>query len=235
MNSPIKISLLPLALLGLTFPAFAQDAEQVTLRFLSFPKNAAPQPVELLIGKGEILEVKTPTNALSDPYKVNRLAAWSVGKLGPAIDKEGNPIFTSYGSAPSLASANQLILLIRKGKENADGLEVIPMDNGLRNFGGGQFFFMNATKVDIAGVLGGTKFVLKPGQRTIIAPKETKKRESTGATQLFTEFYFRMEDEARPFFSSTWPANNRARSMVFFYHDPHNNRLRMHTIRDYLP
>jgi hypothetical protein len=231
----MKISLLPLALLGFAFPASAQNAEQVTLRFLSFPKNAAPQPVELLIGEGESMEVKTPTNALSEPYKVNRLTAWSVGKFETAIDKDAEPVFTSYGSAPSLASSNQLILLIRKGKENKDGMKVIPMDNNTRHFGGGQFFFMNATKVDIAGVLGGTKFVLKPGQRTIIAPKETKKRESTGATQFFTEFYFRKETEARPFFSSTWPANKKARSMVFFYHDPHNDRLRMHTIRDYLP
>ena len=36
-------------------------------------------------------------------------------------------------------------------------------------------------------------------------------------------------------FNSGAPANDKTRSMVFFYHDPHNERLRMHTIRDYLP
>lgn len=61
------------------------------------------------------------------------------------------------------------------------------------------------------------------------------RREGAAANQFFTEFFFRKEEEARPFFSSTWPANEKARSMVFFYHDTHNERLRMHTIRNYLP
>lgn len=231
----MKVALLPLCLLalGIGFPAFAQEPEQVTLRFLSFPKNASPQPVQLLIGEGEALEVKTPTNALSQPYKVKRLASWSFGKLEPAKSKDDKPSFTSYGSAPALSSSNQLILLIRKGKENKDGLRVIPMDNNTGNFGGGQFFFMNAAKVDIAGMLGGTKFALKPGTHTIIEPVELRKRE--GAEQIFTEFFFRKEDEARPFFSSSWPANKKARSMVFFYHDTTNERLRFHSIRDYIP
>ncbi|QTN32076.1 hypothetical protein HZ994_06940 [Akkermansiaceae bacterium] len=230
----MKFPVPALVLLAFASPLIAQEPE-VTLRFLSFPKNASPQPVELLLGEGETMEVKIPTNALSQPYKVKRLSAWAVGKMEPAGEADKPPSFTSYGSAPSLASPDQLILLIRNGKENSDGMRVIPMDNNTRSFGGGQFFFMNASKVDIAGDLGGTKFALKPGQRTIIAPKETKKRESTGANQFFTEFFFRKEEEARPFFSSTWPANDKARSMVFFYHDPHNERLRMHTIRDYIP
>ncbi len=235
MNFRMKPTVLPLALLALFSSVIAQEAEQVTLRFLSFPKSASPEPVELVIGGGETMEVKTPTNALSAPYKVKRLAAWSVGKLGPAIDKDGKPVFTSYGSAPSLASANQLILLIRDGKENKDGMRVVPIDLNTRNFGGGQFFFMNASKVDIAGMLGGTKFALKPGTHTIIEPKEMGQREGARPNLFFTEFFFRKETEARPFFSSTWPANKKARSMVFFYHDTHNERLRMHTIRDYLP
>jgi hypothetical protein len=233
----MKLHLLPLALFALCIgsPVIAQEAEQVTLRFLSFPKSASPQPVELVIGDGQTLEVKIPTNALSEPYKVKRLSSWSVGKLGPAIGKDGKPTFTSYGSAPALASANQLILLIRNGKENSEGMRVVPIDINTRNFGGGHFFFMNAAKVDIAGMLGGTKFALKPGTHTIIEPKEMNQREGGEPNQFFTEFFFRKETEARPFFSSSWPANKKARSMVFFYHDTKNERLRMHTIRDYLP
>jgi len=230
----MKFHILPLCLLALALPALAQEVPQVTLRFISFPKTTSPQPVELLLGEGETLEVKIPTNALSEPYKVKRLSTWAVGKLEPAKSEDEKPAFNSYGSAPALASSEQLILLIRNGKENADGMRVIPLDNNTRNFGGGQFFFMNASKVDIAGVLGGTKFALKPGTHTIIKPTETKKRKGAGSKLFFTEFFFRKEEEARPFFSSTWPANEKARSMVFFYHDPHNERLRMHTIRSYV-
>lgn len=46
----MKIPFLPLCLLALGTPLIAQEAEQVTLRFLSFPKSASPQPVEFLIG-----------------------------------------------------------------------------------------------------------------------------------------------------------------------------------------
>ena len=225
----------PIILLVLCARLLAQEAEQVTLRFLSFPKNADPQPVELLLGEGETLSVNTPTNALSEPYKVRSLSIWAVGKSEPAGGEEGKPAFTTFGSAPSIASSDQLILLIRNGKANADGMRVIPLDNKTGSFGGGQFFFMNAAKVDIAGMLGGTKFALTPGKHTIIKPAETTRREEGGAAQFFTEFYFRKDTEARPFFSSSWPANDKARSMVFFYHDLHNERLRMHTIRDYIP
>lgn len=231
----ISIHLLGVFLIALGSPLIAQEAEQVTLRFLSFPKNATPEPVELIIGEGEVLEVKTPTNALSQPYKVKRLATWSVGKLEPGKGENGKSAFTSYGSAASIASSDQIILLIRKGRENKDGMQVVPIDNNSNNFGGGKFFFMNAAKVDIAGMLGGTKFTLKPGNQTIIAPKEKTRREGTTSDSFFTEFYFRKGEEARPFFSSTWPHNEKARSMVFFYHDTTNDRLRMHTIRDYVP
>lgn len=231
----MKIPLLLLCLIALGTPLIAQEAEQVTLRFLSFPKSANPQPVELLLSEGETLTVKIPTNALSAPYKVKRLTTWAVGKTEPAANEEKTTSFTSYGSAPALASSDQLILLIRNGKENRDGMQMIVMDNSAKQFGGGQFFLMNAAEVDIAGMLGGTKFSLKPGKHKIIEPKEMIQREGGEANQFFTEFFFRKKTEARPFFSSTWPANKKARSMVFFYHDTHNKRLRMHTIRDYIP
>lgn len=219
----------------MVIPAVAQEAKMVNLRFISFPKNANPEPVELLIGPGETMEIKAPTNALSTPYQIKRLSTWSVGKMEPAKNAEEKPAFTSYGSAPSLASSSQIILLIRSGKENKDGMQVIPLDDQSNSFGGGQFFFMNAAKVDIAGMLGGTKFALKPGKFIIIKPTELKQREEGGKGLFFTEFFFRKDEEARPFFSSTWPHNEKARSMVFFHQDLTNKRLRMHTIRDYIP
>jgi hypothetical protein len=219
----------------MVIPAVAQEAKMVNLRFISFPKNANPEPVELLIGPDETMVIKAPTNALSTPYQIKRLSTWSVGKMEPAKNKEEIPAFTSYGSAPSLASSSQIILLIRSGKENKDGMQVIPLDDQSNSFGGGQFFFMNAAKVDIAGMLGGTKFALKPGKFIIIKPTELKQREEGGKGLFFTEFFFRKDEEARPFFSSTWPHNEKARSMVFFHQDLTNKRLRMHTIRDYIP
>ena len=199
-------------------PCSAQEGENVTLQFLSFPKSLDPKPVELLIGDGKTLEVEIPTNELSETHKVKRLSTWAVGKSD--IDKDGKPTFKVFGQAKALGSAKQLILLVRKGAENADGMEVIPIDNDIANFGGGKFLFMNAAKVDIAGEAGGVKFAIKPGAHTIIKPKA----DANGRT-FHAMFYFRKDNEVRPFFSSKWPISDKARNLIFFYHDPETGRL----------
>lgn len=210
------------------FPTHAQEAEQVTVQFVSFPKSPSPEPVELLLGEGKTIEVKIPSNTISEPYQVPAIATWAVGKT--EIGPEEKTIFKIYGQTPALGSKNQLIILVRKGANNAEGMEVIPIDYQNANFGGGKFLFMNTSKVDIAGEVGDEKFVIKPGARSIIKPES-----QDGAKTFHTMFYFRKDEEAKPFFSSKWPVNDKARSLVFFYHDPNNQRLRFHSIRNFLP
>lgn len=216
-----------LALLGLTAPpCTAQQAAGVTLRFLSFPKEIDPQPVELWLGEGKTSKVEIPGNELSAPHKVPPLATWVVGETTKGPD--GKPVFKEYGRAKALAAPSQLILLVRKGAQNSDGFAVIPVDSGATRFGGGKFLFANAARVDIAGVVGGERFALKPGQHTIIKPKL-----EPGAGTVHATLYYRKEEEAKPFFSSQWPVSANARGLIFLYHDPDTGRLRLHTIRDY--
>ncbi len=207
-------------------PCAAQDGGEVTLQFLSFPKSIDPKPVELLIGDTKTMEVAIPSNELSGTYKVKRMANWSVGKT--ATDKDGKTVFKSFGQATALASSSQLILLVRKGADNAEGMTVVPLENEIANFGGGKFLFVNAAKLDIAGDVGGEKFVIKPGQHTIIKPKPGE----NGRTFLAV-FYFRKDDETKPFFSSKWPTSESARGLIFFYQDPETQGIRMHSIRDF--
>lgn len=94
-------------------------------------------------------------------------------------------------------------------------------------FGGGKFLFMNAAKVDIAGVVIEVKLVVKPGEHTIIKPKP-----AAGKDVVSVSFYFRKEDAPRAFFSSRWPIGDHPRALVLFCHDPESLRIRMHTIRD---
>jgi hypothetical protein len=232
MNPLHPTRLLLVAGLALSLlPCGAQEGGEVTLQFLSFPKSLDPQPVELLVGEGKTLEVKIPTNELSKPYKVTRLASWAVGES--TVGEDGKPVFKVFGQAPALASPKQLILLVRKGADNADGMEVIPIDSRVANFGGGKFLFMNAAKIDIAGEIGGEKFAVRPGKHVVVRPV-TGKTEN-GRKLVHTSLFFRKDDEAKPFFSSVWPLSDKARSLVFFYHDPQTNNLRLHTIRDFLP
>lgn len=85
-------------------PCSAQEGENVTLQFLSFPKSLDPKPVELLIGEGKTLEVEIPTNELSKTYQVKRLGTWAVGKSG--VGEDGKPTFTVFGQAKRLLPPN---------------------------------------------------------------------------------------------------------------------------------
>jgi hypothetical protein len=228
MLSRHSLILTVIASFGISFiDCAAKEGGNVILQFLSFPKTVDPEPVELVVGEGKTIKVEIPTNALSKTYTVKRQGVWAVGQTG--VDDKQKPVFNVFGQAESLAYSKQLILLVRKGESNADGMDVIPIDNDTANFGGGKFLFMNATNVDIAGEAGGVKFVINPGKSTII------KTQTVGNDQATEEmFYFRKENETKPFFSSKWPISDKARSLIFFYNEPTSQRLRMHSIRDFI-
>lgn len=209
--------------------AFSQHGK-VSLQFVSFPKSNNAEPVDLLIGKEETLSIKIPTNNLSPIYEVNRMDEWAIGK--PSSDSDGGFIFKAYGKTLSIDSPNQLILVIRKGAGNAEGLQLVPMNNEYSDFGGGEYFFMNAAMVDIAVEIGNLKFALKPQGRKIVKPEPSEV--SDNRKYLYVYLHFRKGEEAVPYYSSTWRLSESARSMVFFYHDPHTKQLRTHTIRDYI-
>lgn len=213
----------------LSLTSFAQE-QQVSLQFVSFPISAGAKPVELIIGKDKTMNVELPTNALSPIYKVNRLNEWVIGKS--SVGPKGEFVFETYGKAPSIASEKQLILVIRKGANDSDGFDLIPMDNQQEKFGGGMYFFMNAAKVDIAIEIGDKKLALKPLTHELVKPSPSK---TEGDRQyLYTTLQFRKGEEAVPYYSSTWRFSDKARSLVFLYHDTNTNQLRTHTIRDYL-
>ncbi len=222
-----------LAVGGIHFMSLACPGQEngISLQFVAFPKIADAEPVELLLGDGKTMKVELPTNRLSPIYKVEPMAHWALGKASK--DDKGEFAFNTYGKAPSIASTNQLILVIRSGPNESDGFELIPMDNGTVNFGGGKFFFMNAARVNVAVEIGDVKLKLEPRQHKMVQPNPSK---SEGKREyLYVYLHFRKGTEAVPFYDSTWRYNENVRSMVFLYHDPHSGQLRTHTIRDYLP
>lgn len=205
----------------------AQNEGQVSLQFVSFPRSNDGEPVELQIGEGRTIEVAIPTNEISPAYRVPRMAEWVVGKNGAGPD--GQPAFNVFARGAALDSPSQLILLIRKGRTHAEGFEMVALDSRDTGFGGGRFLFLNASDVSVAGETGGERFALRPGAHTIVTP-----RAESGERSFHAMFYFSLEGRARPFFSSRWPVSDRARSLVFFYHDPNSGQLRFHTIRDFM-
>jgi len=169
------------------------------VQLVSFPISDKSAPIELLVGEGQSIKVELPTTCLSPVYKVPTLSQWVLGKMTVGDDDEKT--FKSYGKAPSTGSRKQLILVIRKGASYEDGLKMIPLKYDVTNFGGEQYFMMNATKVDLGIELGATRLGLKPNKYKLVKPKASKV--VNGYKQLYTKVYFRNKDEMKPFYSST--------------------------------
>jgi hypothetical protein len=176
--------------------------------------------------------VDLPTNSISEPYDVPATSIWALGTSSK--NEDGTTSFKTYGKSNATVASEQLILVIRKGKQDSDGLTLYTINYTEKDFGGGKYYLVNATTFDIAGNIGEgevSKFSLKPGGRSLIAPKPNKVKEGRGV--VFTEIFCRKNDEIKPFFSSTWRFNEKARCMVFFYQTPDTNKLALHTIRKF--
>jgi hypothetical protein len=228
-NFMLKPFLITTSLILAALSSDAQDKE-ISVQFVSFPISEDSERIELLVGEGKSMAVELPTTCLSPVYKVPVMSQWALGVM--EVGEQEQMSFKEYGKAPSAGTGTQLILVLKEGAAFADGLKLIPIKYDPREFAGGQFFMMNTTKVDIGIEMGSDRVGLKPNTSGLIKPEAS--REVNGNQQLFIKVYFRNEDKMKPFYSSTWRLNDKARSLVFFYHDPNSQRIRTHTIRDYL-
>lgn len=199
-----------------------------TLQFLGFPKMIRPEPVELLVGEGKTIEVQTPGNELSPSYKVTALDTIALGKT--VTNADGKTAFQVYGQAKSAGTSKQIVLLMRKGKENSDGFVVIPINGELGDFRGGSYLFINASGLNVGGVIGEEKFALKPGQRQLLKPAPTFEDNICQVTLAYQR-----EDKWKTFKDTRWSANESYRSLVFFHQDPLSGRLGVSPIIDLLP
>jgi hypothetical protein len=212
-------------LLLCTSGTHAQDKRSI--RVLAFPKQMRPEPVELVIGKNKTIQIDTPGNELSQPYEIPPLESIVVGET--VTDEEGKPNFVVLGRAKALASPKQIVLLLRKGRENRDGFVVLPLNGDLKNFDGGSYLFINASKLNVGGIIGSSKFALKPGQRRLLTPEADHEG---GVCQV--SLSYERDDTWKVFHDTRWPTNKRYRSLIFFHQDPKTGRLGVAPIVDML-
>lgn len=213
--------------LALCLSIHAQEA-MVNLHFVSFPKSVNSEPLELLIGEGKAITVTSSSNSVSKSYQVPALSSWVLGKSSVAKDKFK---FETYGRVKSIEAKTQLILIIRKGKDGAGGLELLPIDYSPAGFGGGKYFVLNINDTEITGSIGTAEFSLKPQEHILLAPAPSKVKGDR--KYCFANFSYRKDEKPHSFFNSTWRFNKAARSLLIFYRDPNTEHLRFHTIRSY--
>lgn len=231
MKTPAPATMLAAFLLAASAAFLAQSNAQektIKLRFLGFPQVPSPEPVELLVGEGKTIKVDTPGNELSQPYSVPVLPAVTVGET--VTNEKNESVFKDYGSAKAINAEEQIVLLIRKGQKPSDGFVVLPIDAGQAGFKAASYLFINASNLSVAGVIGDQKFALKPGQRRMLQPKPDH---ADGICQV-TLAYMKGE-KWKTVYDTRWPANDKFRSIVFFYQDPQSGRLGITPIVDVLP
>ena len=207
----------------------AQPVEKVEVQFVSFPAISDSSSVELVIGPGEVIEVELPTKGLSKIYQARRMKHWSLGKA--EVDAEGNPTFNTYGKTEMGNAKKQIVLVITKGQNYSDGLELIALDGGAEGLGLGKYLIYNACKTDIAGKIGNSPFLLKKRHHTILAPKPNETVNKS--KYLFVDLYYRKGTEAKPFKATKWRHTENARFFVFFHHNPGTPQIQIHYIRHY--
>lgn len=227
MHSPRLPSFTLLACLLLSNPvANAQTAEKISVRILAFPQIPEPEPVELIVGENsKTIEVDTPGHELSKSYSVPALTTITVGKT--TTDSEGKTIFQTYGSAKSIPAKEQIILLIRKGRANSDGFVILPINADLNDFKGASFLFINASNHNVAGKIGDKILQLEPGKRSLLQPIANFEG---GVCQV--TLAYQKQEKWKTFYDTRWPANEKMRTLVFFYQDPTTNRLGIAPISD---
>lgn len=210
--------------------ASAQTEEKVSLQFLAFPNHLDLKPIELLVEEKKTIPIDIPGNELSPAYKVTRPASIVVGIT--VKNEKDEPVFQVLGKAPALASPKQIILLIRKGENDSDGFAVIPIDGTLAGFSGGQFLFINASKLSVGGIIGDKNFALKPGQRSLLKPAATHEG---GGCQVTLAYQKDEKDlKGKKFYDTRWSVNKKYRTLVFFYQDPESGSLGVAPIVDLL-
>lgn len=223
---PKTTTLTIVAFVALLAIASAQD--KITVQFLAIPKQVRPEPVELLIGEGQTIEVQTPGNELSQEYQVPALESIVVGKT--IINDDGESSFQVYGRAKSLNTSRQIVLLMRKGKDNEDGFVVLPINGDLGNFKGGTYFFVNASPLNIAVKIGDKALELEPGRRELIQPAATH---DGGGCQV--TFAYKREQDWKIFRDTRWTVHERYRSLVFFHQDAESGKLMVSPVVEILP
>lgn len=221
------LTLLAVFTLG-SLPCSAQVGSFVELQFLAFPKKLKPEPIELLVGENKTIQVQTPGNELSPIYKISRNGRIIVGET--IENEEGKSEFLVYGSAGLIDSSKQIVLLFRKGEKKSDGFVVLPINGDLSDFSGGSYLFVNASRINVAGAIGGKKFDLGPGEREMLQPKATHPGGACQAT-----FAYMKKDEWKVFKDTRWTTSKRYRSLIFFHQHPTSGRLMISPVVDMLP
>ena len=218
---PMPGILLSGVLAGAVVPVFGKD--KVEIKVLCFPRMEEKSTIDLMIGKRKVIEIPLQGHEFTLPRKVTRQAKWRFGKSN--VNSKGKFTFDTWATATPLAADKQLLVFVRRGPDNRDGFEVIPINPATIN--GSSYLFLNLTPSAVAGVVGGRKFRLTSGRSIVIKPQPDR-----GENLCFTSLRYYRDKNWRPFFSSNWRLRKKCRCLIFIYQPNGQKTPRIHSVID---
>jgi hypothetical protein len=220
----IEEYLIPFLFLAFSLAAYGQSDENVKLRFVTFPKTPEPIKAELLMGLKAPVKIEASSNAISEPVSVPSMKEWVIGET--SVNPAGEEVFNIFGRVPAAGSKEQIILILRKGSELSEGAKLILIDDTTLAFDLGKILFLNATKINIGGIVGKDKFAVRPGNYKVVEPKP-----DASGRYYHTRLFYEKDGKPKGFYNSNWPYSENSRVMVFIYQDSETGKIHRHVVR----
>jgi hypothetical protein len=209
----VLVSLLATGLL----PA-AAEGRKIEVRFVA---QVAPE------GLGEI--VMATDELRSDPFALP-LNFLSERQPAPGrafrLELRDRPTVLAKIAFPEIGS--DFIVLLVPGVEG--GFEPVVIPSGDSSFRPGDYYVHNVSARTVAGMVGTTKFVIRPRQGQVVRPRGAREG----------RFYdvslgVRDGETARVISTSRWPLGKRMRTYVFFFESPKRKDIDFRAVDEFVP
>ena len=221
-------------LLALSLSLPAQDTEEEKReargRLAWFVATSIPDdlenPVQVLTGK-DLTPVTLSKRMASGPIKIPQDGLIRLVRPIPNPDDPAKPAYQTLAQARvAETTAKALIILIPVSKPDSS-LVFHAQVKDLSSFTGGDYLYMNLTKVNIAVQLGDQKIALKPGDAKIY---DAPRLEKSVNTPVSYHFYHPTRKEWKLLSASTVVLRPTRREICVFSWDPRFERVDYHGI-----
>lgn len=206
------------ALLCLPLGAQQKSAAGIMVRFVAQQSPPEVENVVMVNGETRSDPFALPVNHLSERIKAPERAF--------ILQPENKAVPLAKVTLPE--SGKDFIILLVIG--DTPGFTPIILPATDLAFRPGDSYLHNVSKRTIVGVVGSTKFALKPKSGTVVRPAGARE-------EAFYDVAFAVQEESGPRVISTtrWPVEDRIRSYVFFFENPRRNDVDFRAIDEFVP
>jgi hypothetical protein len=197
-----------------------------------FVQTAMPEglenPVKVLTGKNDIQLLELSNRLASGPLKIPADGVVRLVREEPDPEDPRQTIFLTLAQAKIPAGMNQaLVLLVPTPRKEGSDLLFQTRVQGLTDFKGGDFLYINLTNMNVAVEIGKTKIPLKPGTTRIYQGQATAEPRNLP----FRYSYFHPEKEKWTVLSASLMITSSTRREIFVFSvDGTTARVKCHGI-----